>query len=135
MMKDTSSWFNLGLLIALLSVAIFFFHGCASSPPSMSITEADIDAKIAAIGAAVPNDPEADVYNETTSKYELTPAAHDRALRDGMVKDIQDEKISGMVDYLAKNPPQTFWDRVKLFGIGFILGVLTGAAGGVYISK
>lgn len=121
MKERDSSWFNLALGFALLAAAMLFFHGCASAPPSMSISEAEIDAKIHSLSTAVPKNPNADVYNETTGKYELTPDAHDRALRDGMVKEIQDEKIAAMNDYLVKNPPATFRDKLRWAGWGAVL--------------
>lgn len=125
---EFSSWVNICIGIALIAVAVFFFHGCASTPPSMAITEAEIDSKIAALGVAIPKDPTADIYNETSGKYELTPAAHDRALRDGMVKDIQDEKIDSMNEYLVKNPPATFRDKLRWAGWGAVLLLVLEAA-------
>lgn len=108
---EFDSWGKILLCIVILA-AFLYFSGCAGVP-SMSITEAEIDAKIAAIGSAVPTNPEADVYNETTNKYELTLEAHDRALGDGVIKLIQDEKIAAMNAYLVKHPATTPKIRLK----------------------
>jgi hypothetical protein len=130
---DFDSWGRILLCLVIL-VAFLYFSGCATAP-SMSITDADVDAKIAAIGAAVPEDPGADVYNETTDRYELTPTAHDRALRDGIVKRIQDEKIATMNEYLVKHPPATFKVKATWFSWGMLAGVILTIAGGFAISQ
>ena len=129
---DFDSWLKLIGLILMIFLCIWFF-GCASVP-SMSITEAEIDAKLEAL-SGTPKDPGAVVYNETESLYELRPDVYKRAVRDGVVKDIQDEKIAEMNDYLEKHPPMTFWRKVKHFGIGFVVGYLLGIGSGIYISQ
>jgi len=131
---DFDSWGQILLCLVILAAFLYFGTGCATAP-SLSITEADIDAKIAAIGAAVPKDPGADVYNETTDRYELTPTAHDRALRDGIVKRIQDEKIDAMNEYLVKHPPADFKVKTKWFSWGVLAGVILTIAGGFAISQ
>lgn len=135
-MKDDEfrSWGNVGIGIVILILFMWATYGCATAP-SLSITNADIDAKIAAIGAAVPKDPGADVYNETTDRYELTPAAHDRALGDGIIKRVQDDKIAAMNEYLVKHPPATFTVKAKWFSWGMLAGVILTIAGGFAISQ
>jgi hypothetical protein len=130
---DFDSWGRILLCLVILA-AFLYFSGCATAP-SLSITDADVDAKIAAIGAAVPKDPGADVYNVTTGKYELTPEAHDKALGDGVVKRIQDEKIAAMNEYLAKHPPADFKVKAKWFSWGMLAGVILTIAGGFAISQ
>lgn len=130
---DFDSWGKILLCLVILA-AFLYFSGCATAP-SLSITDADVDAKIASIGSTVPKDPGADVYNETTDKYELTPAAHDRALRDGIVKRIQDEKIDAMNEYLAKHPPADFKVKAKWFSWGMLAGVIATLAAGFAISQ
>jgi hypothetical protein len=130
---DFDSWGKIALCLVILGMALYFGTGCATAP-SMIITDADVDAKIAAIGAEIPKDPGADVYNETTGKYELTPEAHDQALGDGVIKQVQDEKIAAMNEYLAEHPPATFKTRLKHFGWDAVIvlileAVILGAVG------
>ena len=132
---DFGSYLAIVAVILAVILAFIFMPGCASAPPSLAITEAEIDAKIESLTATIPKDPTAVVYNETSSVYEVKPDVFKRAVRDGIVKYVQDDKIKVMEKYLAENPPTTFWDKVKLFGIGYLLGVITGAAGGIYISQ
>lgn len=113
----------------------FFLSGCSTMPP-LTITKDGIDARLKALGEATPTDPEADVYNSTTGKYELTPEAHDNALNDSLrVREYEEKIIPEAQEYLSKHPPATFGMKAKWFGIGLLTGAILGAIGGIYISK
>lgn len=103
----------------IICIMCIILTGC-STIPTMSITEAEIDAKLAALSGPA-KDPTAVVYNETDKVYELKPDVYKRAVRDGIVKDIQDEKIEVMNEYLVKHPPMTFKDKARWAGWGAVI--------------
>lgn len=105
---------------ALSLILVCLFLASCAEIPTMSITEADIDAKIAALSGP-PKDPDAVLYNATNDRYELKPEVYKRAVRDGIVKDIQDEKIDEMNAFLTKHPPMMFKDKVRWMGWGAVL--------------
>jgi len=94
-----------------------------------TVTDDDVLGMMNEITGTPPANPGADVYNEVTGKFELTPEAHDRALRDGIVKRINDNKIK---EYLAKYHPETWGAAMrKDAGTVGIVIVIIGVIGGL----
>jgi hypothetical protein len=73
-------------------------------------SEKDVDRTIEELSREAPKDPDAVVYNRTADVYEMKPAAYKNALRDGIVKKIQEEKVEA---FLKEYRSRTFWDAVK----------------------
>lgn len=130
---DFDAWGRILLCIVILGMFLYFGTGCAAVP-TLSITDAEVDAKLAALSGP-PKDPTAVVYNATGDVYEMRPDVYKRAVRDGVVKDIQDEKIATMNEYLSKHPPADFKVKAKWFSWGMLAGVIATLAAGFALSK
>jgi len=102
-------------LICILAV----IGGCSTAswiihhngaPDSLIITEADVDAMISELSKERPNDPETVRYNKATDRYELTSDAYGKAISDGIIRRIQDNRIS---TFLEDYRPEGFVDALK----------------------
>ncbi len=120
MKEDFGDWISLIGMLVVVAILLVLTAGCATVP-SLSITEADIDAKIAELEKLEPSDPDAVVYDASQDRYVVKPDAYKRATGDGVIKLIQDDKIDEMNDYLTKNPPATFKDKLKWAGWGAVI--------------
>lgn len=96
----------------------------------LTITEADVDAMIDELLSAQPENPETVLYNKTTDRYELTPDAFRKAIRDGIIRRIQDKKIG---EFLENYHFESFTDALrKDFGTGGCVILLIGILGGLF---
>ena len=98
--------------IAAVMLCCFVLAGCSTvswivDPPpgiyDLYCTENDVLKALGGLEETTPEDPEAVVYNETEQRYELKPEVYRRAVTDGIIKRIRDEKIAafaeGYTDY------------------------------------
>ncbi len=125
----------LSCLICLLVIA----GGCSSaswiihhnsSSDDLLITEADVDAMITELSLEQPVDSEKILYNETTDLYELTPDAYRKAIRDGIIRRIQDNKISAFLENYRR---ESFTDALrKDMGTAGAIILLLGILGGLF---
>lgn len=118
-MKDNDEFGSWVVLIAMLGVAfVLLFQTVSCAPvPSLSISEAQIDAKIESLRGQVPKDPDAVRHNPEDDTYILKSDPYKKALNDSIRVGIyEDEIIPEMNEYLAKHPPATLKTRLKHFG-------------------
>ncbi len=126
--------------IVIWSVTVCFLaavSGCSTASwiihhnrpaEDLLITEADVDAMIDELSLAQAKDSDAILYNKTVDRYELTPDVYKKAIKDGIIRRIQDNKINGFIgDYR----PDTFMSSLKkdmgTAGIVLlVLGILCG---------
>lgn len=93
------------------------------------ITEADVDAMIDELSLAPPKDPDAILYNKTADRYEFTPDAYKKAIKDGIIRRIQDNKIR---EFLGDYRPETFTGSLrKDMGTAGVVILLLGILGGL----
>jgi hypothetical protein len=122
---DFGAWLSIGLLGAILLIAVFMFHGCASVPPSLAITEKQVDAKIEALLKTTPSDPNGIRYNEADDTYIVKAPLMKKAVNDGIrVAEYEDEVIPAMEKWLIEHPPATFRDKARWAGWGVILTLI-----------
>ena len=133
-----SSWLSIGVVVPALILLLVYSSGCSTAswvvhrnPPAsdLFVTEADVDAVIEELSKTGPKDPVAVLYNQTTDRYELKPETYKKALRDGIIKRIQDQKIRA---FLEDYRPETFGEALKKdVGTAGILVVLLGILAGI----
>jgi hypothetical protein len=119
------------LLIATsgCSTASWIVHQSGTAD-DLIITEADVDAMIDKLSLAQPKDSDAILYNKTKDRYELTPDVYKRAIKDGIIRRIQDNKISG---FLEDYRPETFTGALKKdMGTAGIVILFLGILGGLF---
>jgi len=109
------------------STASWVIHHNAKAD-DLIITEADVDAMIDELSIAQPTDSDAIVYDETTDRYELTSDAYKKAIRDGIIRRIQDNKIR---EFLNGYRRETFVDAVRkdvgtTGAVILLIGILAG---------
>jgi hypothetical protein len=80
------------------------------SGDDLAITESDVDAMIKELSLVQPKDTETILYNEGTDRYELMPGAYRNAVRDGIIRRIQDRKISA---FLEDYRPESLMDALR----------------------
>lgn len=130
------------LLLRLVMLGIVFNISCAVTGCSsvswvihhnpktsdLFVTEDEIDNVIEELTTAEPKETDAVVYNQVTDRYELKPGVYKNALRDGIIKRIQDKKIKA---FLKDYRPETFGSALKDdAGTAGILIILLGVLGG-----
>lgn len=76
----------------------------------LMITEADVDEMIDELSMARSEDSGDILYNKTTNRYELTPDIFRKAMRDGIIRKIQDGKIS---TFLEEYHQESFTDAMR----------------------
>lgn len=81
-----------------------------SSSDSLIITEADVDEMIDKLSMARVEDTGGILYNKVTDRYELTPDIFRKAMRDGIIRKIQDRKIS---TFLEEYHQESFTDALR----------------------
>jgi len=93
--------------IAAVLFCCFVLAGCSTAawiidpPPKVDdlfYTEEDVLAVLGDLDEIEPKDPEVVLYNETAGRYELKPEVYRRAVTDGIVKRIRDEKIRAFAE-------------------------------------
>ncbi len=125
----------LSSLICLLVIA----GGCSTaswiihhngSGDDLLINEADVDAMITELSLVQPVDSETILHNETTDRYELTPDAYRKAIRDGIIRRIQDSKISAFLESYRR---ESFADALRkdMGTVGTII-LFLGILGGLF---
>lgn len=128
-LEEFSDWVMLIGMIAVVFI-LLYVSGCASAPP-LSISEAQIDAKIESLKGQTPTDPDAVRYNPEDDTYVVKSPYYKHGISDSMRVDIyEDEIIPEMNEYLAKHPPMTWGERlIKDILPALLIGVIIG---GVY---
>jgi hypothetical protein len=96
---------------------------------ALIITEDDVDVIIDELSGTQPSNPGVVVYNGNTDRYELTPDTYRKAIKDGIVRRIQDKKIR---EFLETYRPEGFFDafRKDMGMAGFVILIL-GVVGGL----
>ncbi len=131
---------NLGLesvaIVSILACLLIAANGCSTASwvihhnnnaEDLLITEADVDAMVDELSLARPKDSDAILYNKTQDRYELTPDAYKKAIKDGIIRRIQDNKING---FLMDYRPETFMGSLKKdMGTAGIVILLLGILG------
>ena len=94
------------------------------------ITEDDVDAAIGELSRAPVERSDDIVFNMSTGKYELAPDVYKRAIRDGVIRRIQDKRIS---EFLENYRPETFTKALgKDIGTGTLFLIVLGILGGLF---
>jgi hypothetical protein len=127
--------------IAMWSITVCFLFAASSCSTAswvihhnrpaddLLITEADVDAMIDELSLAQAKDSDAIIYNKTIDRYELTPDAYKKAIKDGIIRRIQDNKINGFIEDYR---PDTFMSSLKKdTGTAGIVILLLGILGGL----
>ena len=105
--------------VAAVLVSCFVLAGCSTvswiidPPPHITdlyYTEEDVLKVLSDLDAEVPVDPEAVLYDKIGGRYELKPQAYRKAVTDGIVKRIRDDKIE---DFARDYTEYRFIDAVK----------------------
>jgi hypothetical protein len=117
---------------------IFLMFGCSTASwiihhngtaETLIITEADVDTAMSSLSESHPERPDAIYYDASSGKYELAPDIYKRALRDGIIRKIQDEKIR---EFLENYRADTITDVLrKDLGTAGLLVILLGILGGL----
>lgn len=101
-----------------------------SNADALFITEADVDAMITELSLAQPESHENVVYNKATDRYELTRDTYGKALRDGIIRRIQDKKIN---HFLENYRPESFMGALRRdLGTAGVVILLLGILGGLF---
>lgn len=137
--KQIYSMCKLAVILSCLICLLVMAGGCSSaswiihhnsSGDDLLITEADVDAMITELSLGQPADSEKIVYNETTDRYELTPDAYRKAIRDGIIRRVQDNKISAFLESYRR---EGFTDALrKDMGTAGTIILLLGILGGLF---
>jgi hypothetical protein len=118
---------------------LFIASGCSTaswvihhngSANDLAITEADVDAMIDELSTRQSQDTKTIQYNGDTDRYELTPDIYRKAVRDGVIRRIQDKKIT---EFLKSYRPDSLTDALKKdMGTGGTIILLLGILGGLF---
>ncbi len=129
-------YFVLGGVVAIL---LFLISGCSTASwivhhngtaDTLLITKADVDTALDELSTTHPDKPYEVLYNTSTKRYELTPDVYKKALRDGIIRRIQDRKIER---FLNDYRPETLMDALrKDLGTTGIFIILLGVLGGLF---
>jgi hypothetical protein len=132
-MKDEfSSWVSIGLCGFILFA--FLLYGCSSVPPSLNITEKQVDAKIQEL-LDRPVTSNGVQYDAVNDKYVVDPSTARVLVNDEVrLQILEGEVIPAMNTYLAENPPATFKDKAKWFSWGALVGAILTIVGAGFAS-
>ena len=138
MNKEINSGLRFLVLSGVVACLFLSIGGCSTASwiihhngtvDDLTIAEADVDALINELSLAQPENPDAVLYNTSTERYELTPDIYKRALRDGIIRRIQDKKIK---EFFEDYRPETFISAFrKDLGTVGVLVILLGVLGGL----
>lgn len=106
---------------------LFSFSGCSTlswvvNPPpkatDLMYTEEDVMSVISALEEKGPGDPEAVVFDG--ERYLLKPSVYKRALRDGIIRRVQEQKVG---EFIGDYRRETFFGALKkdLGTAGFVV--------------
>jgi hypothetical protein len=137
--KLTYSMLGMAVILSSLICLLVIASGCSTaswiihhngSGDDLLINEADVDAMITELSLVQPVDSETILHNETTDRYELTPDAYRKAIRDGIIRKIQDSKISAFLESYRR---ESFADALRkdMGTVGTII-LFLGILGGLF---
>jgi hypothetical protein len=111
-----------GIVLSGCSTASWVIHHNKTADV-LVISEADVDAMIDELSTAQPSDSSVVLYNKDTDRYELTPDTYKKAIRDGIIRRVQDRKIR---EFLDDYRPEKVTDALRkdMGTAGFIILVL-----------
>jgi hypothetical protein len=139
MIRDTANRLPFVFMCAIVICLLLSLGGCSTASwiihhggtsDDLFVTEVDVDALIDDLSLEPEKYSGAVLYNASAEKYELTPDTYKRALRDGIIRRIQDKKIK---EFLEDYRPETFMSSLrKDLGTAGILVILLGVLGSLF---
>ncbi len=136
MIRDITNRLQFAFLCAVAAFLLSSICGCSTASwiihhngttDDLVFTETDVDAVIDELSLVQQGYSGAVLYNSLTERYELAPDTYKRALRDGIIRRIQDKKIK---EFLKDYRPETFMSALrKDLGTAGILVILLGVLG------
>jgi hypothetical protein len=122
-----------GGIVLCLVFMMWLISGCAAAhflveknpkASDLYVTDDEVQQMLDELSTTTPKDKDAVLYDETTDRYSVRPDAYKKALKDSVIKTLDEKHIDKVAGEMT---PKTFWTEFKKdlidIGIGAAIAV------------